>query len=109
MFPRRSYHARLRARGVQGTLPPGRELSPPPGQQGGLGGGTPPMFGIKKFPLCRKSRILQSKESRHHQIFKQRMVDAADAEFILADAAFSNKRHESGVCEAEDVGSPRPF
>ena len=34
MFPRRSYHARLRARGVQGALHPGRrglgELSPLP-------------------------------------------------------------------------------
>ena len=40
MFPRRSYHARLRARGVRGALPPGP--SAPPGQQGGLGGGTPP-------------------------------------------------------------------
>ena len=27
MFPRRSYHARLRARGVRGALPPGRGVS----------------------------------------------------------------------------------
>ena len=40
MFPRRSSHARLRARGVWAAGlagPPAR-----PGQRGGLGGGTPP-------------------------------------------------------------------
>ena len=31
MFPRRSYHARLRARGVRGALPPGR--APPNGER----------------------------------------------------------------------------
>ena len=43
MFPRRSYHARLHARGVPGALPPLRGVSPP-GKQGGLGGGTPPQW-----------------------------------------------------------------
>ena len=46
MFPRRSYHARLRARGVWGALPPGRgvwgSLRPPQGSRGVWGGGTPP-------------------------------------------------------------------
>ena len=49
MFPRRSYHARLRARGVRGALPPRAGglggPSAPPGKQGGLGGGTPPNGG----------------------------------------------------------------
>ena len=44
MFPRRSYHARLRARRVQGGCPSGggvwESLRSLPGKQGGLGGGT---------------------------------------------------------------------
>ena len=46
MFPRRSYHARLRARGDQGGCPPGggvwESFRPLLGKQEGLGGGTPP-------------------------------------------------------------------
>ena len=46
MFPRRSYHARLRARGVQGALPPGRGvwggLRPPQGSRGVWGAARPP-------------------------------------------------------------------
>ena len=45
MFPRRSYHARLRARAVRGALPPGRGvwggLRPPQGSRE-VWGGTPP-------------------------------------------------------------------
>ena len=41
MFPRRSYHARLRARAVWEALPPG-------GRPGGFGGGTPPNSGGEK-------------------------------------------------------------
>ena len=49
MFPRRSYHARLRARGVRGALPPGRGvwggLRPPQGSRGVWGPARPPMIG----------------------------------------------------------------
>ena len=47
MIPRRSYHARLRARGVRGALPPGRGvwggLRPPQGSRGVWGAARPPM------------------------------------------------------------------
>ena len=54
MFPHRSYHARLRARGLWGPCPPGRgsvgAFAPPQGSRGGLGDGTPPNFeGDKKL------------------------------------------------------------
>ena len=46
MFPRRSYHARLRARGVRGALPPRRGvwggLRPPQGSRGVWGAARPP-------------------------------------------------------------------
>ena len=50
MVPHRRGNARLRARGVRGALPPGRGVwKVPPGQQGGLGGGTPPNVGSGNF------------------------------------------------------------
>ena len=53
MFPRRSYHARLRARGVWGALPPGRGvwggLRPPQGSRGVWGAARPPM--VAKFRI----------------------------------------------------------
>ena len=52
MFPRRAYHARLRARGVRGALPPGRGvwggLRPPQGSRGVWGAARPPMFVVAK-------------------------------------------------------------
>ena len=54
MFPRRSGNGRLRARGVQASLPLGEGLggpSAPPGQQDGLGGGTPPNFQSRYGPV----------------------------------------------------------
>ena len=60
MVPCQSYHARLRARGVQGALPHGRGvcggLSAPPRQQGVWGAARPPMetairiFGLEMTP-----------------------------------------------------------
>ena len=48
MFPHRSYHARLRARGVQGSLPPRRGLRgslcfPPEGSKGVRAAARPPI------------------------------------------------------------------
>ena len=52
MFSRRSVDARLRAKGVQGALPPGRgglgEPSSPPGKQGDLGVAGPPILYLAK-------------------------------------------------------------
>ena len=54
MFPRRSYHARWRARGVWGALPRRRVwggLRTPQGSRCVWGAARPPIFGAaKKFP-----------------------------------------------------------
>ena len=47
MFPRRSCHARLRARGVWGALPPGQGSGgafAPPREAGGFGGRRAPQY-----------------------------------------------------------------
>ena len=54
MFPRRSCHVRLRARGDRRALPPRWRVwgaFGPPGQQGDLGGGTPLNGAIRIFGL----------------------------------------------------------
>ena len=61
MFPRRSYHARLRARGVRGALLPGRRvwggLRPPQGSRGVWGAARPPI--VEKKLIAPLSIFLQ--------------------------------------------------
>ena len=71
MFPRRSYHVRLRARGVWGALPPGRGvwggLHPPQGRSGVWGAARPPTCNY--FPLFSTIVLLFSTIFHYLQLF----------------------------------------